>query len=198
MHNHARLRKSKADEDAHRVQRDHAVGVRAKHNDDDDSQHREPDYPVRKGELVAPVHELTRHQSVSSEDRRETGEVGETGIRGKDQDGHGGDLQREVEDAAIAVDGSSNLAQHCVLGYGAHVHHLREMRHAEQEKAEDGGHHPQSDGGIATFRRLERGYAVRDGLRPCHSTTATRKRSKNQEQRQWGLLLKDARVDHWM
>ena len=61
---------------------------------------RKPDDAVGEDELVAPVHELPGHEAVAGQHRGQAGEAGEAGVGGQDQDGHGGDLQGVVEEAA--------------------------------------------------------------------------------------------------
>ncbi len=67
----------------------------------DDGRHSQPDDAVGEDQPVAPVHELAGHEAVPGQDRGQAREAGEAGVGGQEQDGHGGDLKRVVEEPAV-------------------------------------------------------------------------------------------------
>ena len=188
MLDHSRLRQREAGEHADRVQRDHPVHARPKDDQEDDGGKRKTHHAIREHQTVAPVLELPGEEPVLGHDGRQTREAVEAGVRSQDQDGHGGDLQRVVEEAA-PVDRSAHLTQYRVGLLRQHAQTQRERRDAHEQRAQNGRHDHERGGRVLALGFLERGHTVRDRLGARHGRAPAGERSQHEEDRQRQQVL---------
>ena len=153
----------------------------------------EHDDAAGEGQPLAAELERARQEAVLGQDARQAREVGERRVRGEHEQHGRRDLDEVVEGRARADERPRDLAHHgLLLGWVREDAELRgEEAQAQEDQRKGRAHEHQHAAGVARLRLLERGNAVRDGLRAGQRDGPRRECAQDEQdaQRLGGLEL---------
>src|SRR5207249_4117113 len=173
-------------ENADRVQGNELRDAPVEGGEDSRGHERQRDDPEREGEALATEGELSRHESVVGEHRRQSREAAEAGVRGEQQDDRRRYLHQVIEERAVAHERSR---EHAVDRFeleliGRDADTRREIREPKEKRGENSPHPDERDDGVARLWWLEVGNAVGDRLASGKTDGAGRERAQDEERRQ--------------
>ena len=163
----ARLREREREENPDRVQGDELGDAPVEDREDRGRDERQRDDPEREREPLSPVRELTGHEAIVREHRREPREAGEAGIRGEGEDDRRRELHDVVEGSRPDERAGDEAVERLLLGTVRHrPDRLSEEGQPEEDRREERSHDHERDRRVPPLVRLHARHAVRDGFAP--------------------------------